>query len=101
VIQPVTLIPVTIYEVVINGLATGLDTTIEDNPVAGDHRYCTAPEADKLVLEPEHITASEPADTTAEGKVLTKIVSVMEHPEALEIRTQYCVEAVVGVTEID
>ncbi len=35
-VQPVLLVPVTVYVVVAVGLATGLAQVVQDNPVAGD-----------------------------------------------------------------
>ena len=60
-VQPETLVTVTIYEVVVAGLATGFATVVLLSPAAGDHPYVIPPLAAKLVLDPGHIVTSTPA----------------------------------------
>ena len=47
-------VPVTVYVVLITGLATTTAPPVEFNPLTGDHRYAEAPEAVSVTLSPAH-----------------------------------------------
>lgn len=47
-VHPLASVPVTTYVVVLAGNATGLAQLTQDKPVAGDHVYVTAPDAEMV-----------------------------------------------------
>jgi hypothetical protein len=64
------------------GLATGLVQVVQDNPVAGDHTYVDAPNALKVVLDPEQIATLLPALISGNGFTVTATVALATQPFA-------------------
>jgi hypothetical protein len=54
-VQPTPLVPVTVYVVVVAGLAVGLAQAVHDKPVDGVHEKVFAPEAVRAVDPPVQI----------------------------------------------
>jgi hypothetical protein len=80
--QPAALVPVSVYVVVIVGLATGLVQVVQDNPVAGDHTYVDAPNALNDVLDPEQIDTLLPALMSGNALTVTATVALATQPFA-------------------
>ena len=68
-------VPVTVYEVVMAGLAFTIEPVMALNPVAGLHVYDDAPLAVSVTLSPEHTEAGEGVTTTV-GVLFTVMVTV-------------------------
>ena len=54
-LQPFASVPVTVYWVVLAGVAAVDPAVLFVKPVIGDHTYVSAPDADKVVDLPEQI----------------------------------------------
>ena len=62
--QPFASVPVTVYVVVLDGVAVTIAVFVTFKPVDGLHEYVDAPLAVNVVLDPAQIVASNPAFTT-------------------------------------
>jgi hypothetical protein len=90
-VHPVASVPVTIYVVVVSGLAVTVAPVVADKPVAGDHEYETTPLAVNVTELPEHIIdVVGKTDTVAEAfdVTVTDAVDVL-HPLASATVTVY------------
>ena len=68
--HPFASVPVTVYVVVVVGLAVTAAPVVADNPVEGLHVYVLAPLAVKLILLPVQIVGADGVMVIA-GKALT------------------------------
>ena len=73
--QPFAFVPVTVYVVVVAGLAVTEAPVVEDKPVAGLQRYVLAPFAVRTVPPPPQ-TAGAAGDTDNTGNGFIVIVAV-------------------------
>jgi hypothetical protein len=82
-VHPVPAVPVTVYVVVVVGVAVTVAPVVEDKPVAGLQLYVAAPLAVSETLLPIHSVADEGVTVTV-GVVFTVIiaVAVFVHPFA-------------------
>lgn len=94
--QPLLSLPVTMYVVVVAGLAMGLGQLVQLSPVAGVHVKVSAPVASNVTPMPLHIAVSPPAATTGRGLTVTLTVSRAEQLLPLVPVTIYMV-VVVGL----
>ena len=69
-VQPFKSVPVTVYVIVLVGLAVTLEPVTVFKFVAGDHVYVLAPKAFNIVDVPEQIV-EEVAVTVGFGKIVT------------------------------
>jgi len=96
------VLPITVYVVVVVGLAVGLVQFVHVSPVEGLQAYVVAPLAVRLTLLPLQIAGfAGVTDTTGIGvTVITRVVSLL-HPLALVTDIVYVVVAagVIVVTE--
>ena len=83
-IQPLLLVPVTVYVLVAVELQVNNAPVEALNPVAGDQLYVVAPDADTVVEEPLHIV-DEPIDAITIGKGLTVIDCVVVFVQPAEL----------------
>ena len=67
---------VTMYVIVVVGLAIGLEIFVKFNPVVGDHKYVVPPDAINVVDVPLHIVTSLPALAMGNGFTVTITLSV-------------------------
>lgn len=99
-VQPLALVPVTVYVVVMVGVAVTVVAVVELRPVAGVQVYDTPPLAPIVVDAPIHI-AAEPTVVAMVGSAFTVIVrvAVAVQPTAFVPVTVYTVVTVgVAVT---
>lgn len=73
-LQP-DVVPVTVYVVVLAGLAVTVAPDVADKPVEGDHAYVVAPDAVNDTL-PEGAMVADEGDTAIVGRVVTVAVPV-------------------------
>ncbi len=73
-------VPVTVYTVVVVGLAVGFAQLVQDKPVEGDHEYDVAPVAAKVVDEPLHIVLLASPLTLGSGLTVTVRLAVFMQP---------------------
>jgi hypothetical protein len=98
--HPFESVPVTVYVVVVDGLAVTLAVFVALNPVDGLHTYVDAPLAVKVVLKPSQIIASEPALTLGNWLTVTEVTALVEeHPFAVTVTLNDVV--LTGVTVIN
>jgi len=95
-LQPPDTDPVTVYVVVVAGLATGLAQLVHDRPVDGLHENVVAPVALSVTVLPGQSVWAGPALTGGSVTTLTVTVLVLIHPLAPVPVTVYVV-FVVGV----
>ena len=100
-IHPLASVTVTIYGVVVVGLAVGLATVAELSPVVGAQEYVYGVLPPEAVGEPPitadppgQIAVSAPADAVGGVSTVTVIVSRLRHPFASVTRTIYVVVVV-------
>jgi hypothetical protein len=82
-LQPNVVLPITVYVVLIIGVATGEAQFVQDNPVEGVHAYVFAPDAVIVVELPKHIALLPPAFTTGLGLTVTVTIPVSLQPLAV------------------
>lgn len=81
--QPPTVVPVTVYVVVTDGLAFTLAPVVLDNPVAGLHVYVAPPLAVNIDTPPIHIVLGLAVVLiVGDGFTVTVTVEVLTHPFA-------------------
>jgi hypothetical protein len=80
------LVTVTVYVVVLPGVATGFDTLGLDNPAVGLQEYCVPPLAFNVVFCPEHNETSMPAFAEVLPTV-TKTESTSLQPPVVTVKT--------------
>ena len=66
-VQPTPSVPVTVYVVVVKGLAVTLAPVVADNPVDGDQVYVCAPKAVNVIPAPPGLQISEIVGLTETG----------------------------------
>src|SRR5665213_3524664 len=83
-VHKLTAIPVTVYVVVITGLAATVAPVVISNPLTGSQEYVFAPLAIKFVLAPRQMLAELTATT---GKVftVTAVIAVPEQPPGFPV----------------
>ena len=81
-VQPFPFVPVTVYVVVVGGLAVTVAPVVEDNPVAGVHVYVVAPFAVNETLVPAHIAEGDAGLTfiVGTGETVIVVLAELEHP---------------------
>ena len=73
------VVPVTVYDVVTAGVATGLAMFGLLNPAVGDHVYVVPPEAPNVALPLQLMETSKPAFTDGNVFTVTVTEAVAEH----------------------
>jgi hypothetical protein len=81
--QPLPSVPVTVYVILLDGLAVTVAPVVADKLVAGIQVYVTAPVPVNPVDKPLHIATFDPADTIGKAFTVTIDVTEEEQPEAL------------------
>ena len=81
-VHPLELVPVTVYVVVVVGLAVTVAPVVELNPVDGVHAYVVAPLAVRLVEFPVHILVLDETVTVGNEFTVTVFVATLVHPFA-------------------
>jgi len=82
-VHPVPAVPVTVYVVVVVGVAVTVAPVVEDKPVAGLQLYVVAPLAVSETLLPIHNAADEGVTmTVGVGFTVIIAVAVFVHPFA-------------------
>ena len=80
--QVLPSVPVTMYEVVVVGVAVGFAQLVQDKPVVGVHVYEVAPVACNASPKPIQTVSSLPAFTFGSGLTVTVLVAVSRQPLA-------------------
>lgn len=82
-VQPAPLVPITVYVVVLVGLAVTEDPVVAERPVDGDHEYEVAPETLSPVLPPLQIATDGLVVRDGVGFTETVVVAVAVQPKLL------------------
>lgn len=81
-VQPRLLVPVTVYVLVVVGLAATVEVPIDDNAVEGFHRYVAAPLADNVVVLPLQMVVPPLTATFGSGLTVNAAVALPTQPLA-------------------
>lgn len=92
------VVPVTVYVVVVAGLAVTGDPVVAESPPGGVHEYVVAPVASNEAEDPAQIV-SEFTATTGFGFTVTVAVAVPEQPPVVPVTVYVVVTAGFAVTE--
>ena len=92
-IHPLASVPVTVYIVVVVGLAVMPEPVVAVRPVDGDQLYVVPPPAVSVVEVPVHIATDEPPLMVGSAFTVTVLVPVLIHPFASVPVTVYAVVA--------